>query len=282
MMEKRLFLAIILSLLVLLIYPLFMPRHHQTPRNNQQLIENKEDTIIKEPDSPLPLPTSSPEPSPPPPPSSPKPLGKIASLLLAILKSLHSVLKNWGWAIIGLSLLIWLFFLPLTHKMQVSMKRMQQLGPEMEELRKRFKDQPQKLNKEIMGLYKKHRVNPLGGCLPLLFQMPIFFGLYQMLRNCEAIKGANFLWIKDLSKPDALFPLSPTLAFNLLPILMILVMFLQQKLTASNPASAEQKKMTMLFPVFFGIIFYNFPAGLVLYWLTNSTLTFFYQWKVSK
>ena len=168
------------------------------------------------------------------------------------------------------------------------MKDMQVLQPRIEELRKTYKDNPQKLNKEIMELYREHKVNPFGGCLPLVLQMPIFFGLYQGLMRSVALKGANFLWIKDLSEPDRLFVLTNSLPLlgkeiNILPIIMAIGMFFQQKLSmvSTGGSSAEQQKMMMIiFPVMFGVIFYHMPSGLVLYWFINSLLMTAYQFHI--
>jgi YidC/Oxa1 family membrane protein insertase len=170
------------------------------------------------------------------------------------------------------------------------MKEMQALQPKIDSLRKQHKDNPQKLNKEIMELYKEHKVNPLGGCLPMVLQIPIFFALYQALIRSIDLKGATFLWIKDLSEPDRIFMLQFSMPFlgnelNLLPILMVVVMFLQQKLTtpASSGMSSEQQKMMLyLMPVIFLFIFYRMPAGLVLYWLVNSTLMFLFQLRINR
>lgn len=169
------------------------------------------------------------------------------------------------------------------------MKEMQKLQPYIEELRKQHKDNPQKLNKEIMELYREHKVNPLGGCLPLILQMPIFFALYQALMRSVALKGAKFLWIKDLSEPDKLFLLpfpQPFDSLNILPILMMIGMFVQQKIsapaTASSSTAEQQKLMLLIMPLMFGFIFYSMPAGLVLYWFINSTLMLLYQLRISK
>jgi len=175
-------------------------------------------------------------------------------------------------------------------KQMRSMKQMQVLQPRIEELRKIYKDNPQKLNTEIMGLYREYKVNPLSGCLPLILQMPIFFALYQVLLRSVGFKGAKFLWIKDLSLPDRLFILPATIPFlgneiNLLPILMTIGMFIQQKfsMATSSTGSAEQQKfMMILFPLMFGFIFYHMPSGLVLYWFINSTLMLFYQLRISR
>ncbi len=214
----------------------------------------------------------------------------ISQILLKVLELFYKVVHNWGLAIILLSLAIYFLLYPLTVKQLRSMKEMQSLQPRIEELRKVYKDNPQKLNKEVMELYKEHKVNPLGGCLPLLLQMPIFFALYQALMRCVVLKGATFLWIKDLSAPDRLFMLPISLPllgneFNLLPILMAIGMFIQQKITmqSSVGGSAEQQKiMLIIFPLMFGIIFYHMPAGLVLYWFVNSGLMLVNQIKASK
>lgn len=139
-----------------------------------------------------------------------------------------------------------------------------------------------------MELYRQHKVNPLGGCLPLLLQIPIFFALYQALMRAIALKGAQFLWIKDLSEPDRLFMLSVSLPvlgkeINILPILMMIGMFVQQKISmvpTSGSTAEQQRLMLILFPLMFGFIFYHMPAGLVLYWFINSLLTLIYQFRI--
>ncbi|MFH0762970.1 MAG: membrane protein insertase YidC [Candidatus Omnitrophota bacterium] len=211
----------------------------------------------------------------------------ISQILLQLLRFFYGLVHNWGWAIIILSVVVYLALFPLTLKQMRSMKEMQTLQPHIEELRKTYKDNPQKLNKEIMELYKQHKVNPFGGCLPLLLQMPIFFGLYQALMRSVALKGANFLWIKDLSEPDRLFILAKSLPvlgneINILPIIMAIGMFFQQKMSmvSAGGSSAEQQRIMMIiFPVMFGFIFYHMPSGLVLYWLINSTLMTIYQFR---
>lgn len=215
----------------------------------------------------------------------------ISQILLQLLEFLYKIVHNWGWAIVLLSLSVYFILYPLTLKQMRSMKEMQALQPKIEELRKSYKDNPQKLNKEIMGLYKEHKVSPLGGCLPMLLQMPIFFALYQALMRSIALRGAKFLWIKDLSEPDRLFLLPTTLPvlgneINILPIVMAIGMFIQQKMTMATTAtasSAEQQKMMMIImPIMFGLIFYHMPAGLVLYWFINSILMLVYQIRISR
>jgi YidC/Oxa1 family membrane protein insertase len=213
----------------------------------------------------------------------------IAQLLLQLLDFLYGLVHNWGGVIIILSLVIYLLLYPLTLKQMRSMKKMQALQPRIQELQKACKDNPQKLNKEIMELYREQKVNPFSGCLPLVLQIPIFFALYQVLIRSVALKGAHFLWIKDLSSPDRLFILPVSLPIlgneiNILPILMTIGMFVQQKISmATTTGSAEQQKlMLILFPLMFGIIFYRMPSGLVLYWFINSTLMLFYQLRISR
>jgi YidC/Oxa1 family membrane protein insertase len=170
------------------------------------------------------------------------------------------------------------------------MKEMQVLQPQVEELRVLHKNNPQRLNKEIMELYKAHKVNPLGGCLPMVLQIPVFFALYQVLSRTVALKGADFLWIKDLSEPDKLFTLPNSLPvigneINILPILMAIGMFFQQKtsmVSISQNQAEQQKIMMIVMPIMFGVLFYHMPSGLVLYWFINSSLTLAYQLRVSR
>jgi YidC/Oxa1 family membrane protein insertase len=214
----------------------------------------------------------------------------ISQGLLQVLGMFYRLTHNWGLAIIMLSLAVYFLLFPLTLKQMRSMKEMQILQPQIEALRKTHKDNPQKLNKEIMQLYKEHKVNPLGGCLPLILQMPIFFALYQGIARFISLKGAGFLWIKDLAEPDKLVILPFSLPIignelNILPLLMAGVMFLQQKTSmslAGGSAAEQQKLMTILFPLMFGFIFYHMSAALVLYWFVNSLLMFVYQLKINR
>ena len=214
----------------------------------------------------------------------------IGVVIAKMLYAFGFLTHNWGVSVILLSSLIYIVLFPFTAKSTKAMKRMQELQPLVEELRNKHKDNPQKLNKETMELYKKHKVNPLGGCLPLFFQLPIFFALYQVLLRLVELKGAGFLWIKDLSMPDHFLRLPLFLSFmekftggyiNLLPLLIILVSYFQQKVTTSQ-VSAQQQPMAKMFVFLIGIIFYNFPSCLVLYWLTQNTLTFIYQYRTNK
>jgi YidC/Oxa1 family membrane protein insertase len=214
----------------------------------------------------------------------------IAQMLLQAVGLLYRLVHNWGLAIVLLSILIYLILYPLSAKQMHSMKAMQALQPRVEEIKRIYKDNPQKQNKEIMELYRQNKVNPLGGCLPMLLQLPVFWALYQALIRSIALKGAHFLWIKDLSEPDQLFVLPSALPvigdqINMLPILMGIGMFAQQKLTSGSMAGAQaeqQKIMLILFPVMFIFIFYHMPSGLVLYWFVNSILMLLYQVKIQR
>jgi YidC/Oxa1 family membrane protein insertase len=205
----------------------------------------------------------------------------------------HRLVPSWGLCIILVSLFIYGIMYPLTFKGMSSMKRMQALQPKIEKLKEQYKNNPQKMNKELMDLYKENRINPLGGCLPLLLQMPIFIGLYQVLWRSVFFKGAGFLWIKDLSQPDRLFILPFNLPFigneiNILPIFMMIVMVMQQKMSMKNmvisdPAQLSQQRMMLIFmPILLGVLFYKFASGLNLYITVFYLLSTITQWKMSK
>ncbi len=217
----------------------------------------------------------------------------ISRAILFFLKLYQGVTGNWGWAIILVTLTIYLLLFPLSMKSMISMRKMQALQPKIEELRIKHKDNPQKLNTETMELYKREKVNPFGGCLPMILQIPVFVALYQLLMRYTSLKGASFGWIKDLSEPDRLVIFKSSIPLmgnelNILPILMSGVMFLQQKMTSSssgasnNPMAEQQKMMAIMMPILFGFLFYKMPSGLVLYWLFNSVLMLLFQWKISK
>jgi len=211
----------------------------------------------------------------------------ISKFILKTLNLFYRMVHNYGFAIIMLSLAIKLLFHPLTHISFKSMKAMQILQPEIARIREAYKDNPQKMNKETMALYKKHKANPLGGCLPMLAQMPIFIALFQALSRAIELRGARFIfWIKDLSAPDELCRLPFSIPFlgdavNVLPILMALSMGFQQKLSMVEGAqSPQQKPMMIMMPVIFGAIFYNMPSGLVLYWLVTTIVSIVHQYFV--
>ncbi len=200
--------------------------------------------------------------------------------IVYILKFLYKITGNYGVAIILLTILMSIVLFPLTMKSHKSMRAMQELQPQISALKNKYKDNAQKINKETMALYKKNKVNPLGGCLPMMLQMPVFFALFTTLRNAIELKGTCFIpgWIPDLSLPDTVFYLGALIdkpgvyPLNILPILMSITTILQQKFTAQS-ADPRQAKMMLFMPVFMLFIFYNFPSGLVLYWLTNNILS---------
>ena len=188
-------------------------------------------------------------------------------LFFHTLQFLFRLLGNYGWAIIVFSILIKAVLYPLTRKSFQSMKKMQELQPKMEALKEKYKKDPQRLNQETMKLYKQQGVNPLGGCLPMLLQMPVLFALFNLFRTTIMLRQAEFLLIKDLSSPDAILPGG----FNLLPILMGASMIVQQKLSSTqNP---QQKTMAYIMPIFLTFIFFRLSAGLNLYYLMFNLLT---------
>ncbi len=210
----------------------------------------------------------------------------IGVLILRILHFFNRLFHSWGISILLLTTMIYLVLFPFTMKSTQAMKKMQEIQPYIQELQKKYKDDPQKLHKAQLELFKKYKVNPLGGCLPLFFQFPVFIALYQVLFRCVELKGARFLWIKDLSLPDHTFKLPFGLPLignyiNVLPLFLVVIYFFQQKLTSVN-LDSQQQFMSMFFVIFMGMIFYNFPAALVLYWLGQSLLTFIYQYRVKQ
>jgi len=214
----------------------------------------------------------------------------IAQPLLKCLEFSHRFTHNYGVDIILLTILIKILFWPLTHKSYVSMRQMKKLQPKMQQIREKYKDDKEKMNQEIMQMYRTYKVNPVGGCLPMLLQIPVFFALYRVLYSALAIRHAPFmLWINDLSAPDRL-PLGfkiPIHYWNLdqgLPVLTILMgisMFFQQKMSPTT-GDPRQEKMMMMMPVVFTVFFVNFPSGLVLYWLVNNILSIGQQYYINK
>ena len=208
----------------------------------------------------------------------------IASPLMMVLNYFYGIFGNFGIAIILLTVIIKILFWPLTHKSYASMKSMQKLKPEMDKIKERFKNDRQRQGKETMELYKKHRVNPMGGCLPMLVQIPVFFALYRSLYQAIELRHAPFmLWITDLSAADTLFSDALDLGFALgpLPLIMGFTMFVQQKMTptAGDPNMA---KMMLWMPVIFTFLFLSFPSGLVIYWLINNVLTIAQQYYIHR
>jgi len=192
----------------------------------------------------------------------------LAKPLFDVLRFFNSFINNYGFSIILLTVCIKLIFWPLTQKSYKSMQGMQKLQPEMKRLKEKYSDDKQRLNQEMMSFYRDNKVNPLGGCLPILIQIPVFFSLYKVLLDSIELRHAPFiLWISDLSAKDP---------YYITPIIMGASMFLQQKLTPTNLDPTQEKVMLMM-PIIFTFLFLNFPAGLVIYWLVNNLLTILQQ-----
>jgi YidC/Oxa1 family membrane protein insertase len=197
----------------------------------------------------------------------------IAQPLFWLLEFIHGVVGNWGWSIIILTVLIKLSFFQLSATSYKSMARMRKLQPRLMSLRDRYKDDKMRLNQAMMDLYKKEKINPLGGCLPIAVQIPVFIALYWVLLESIELRQASFMfWIDDLSTYDS---------YHILPILMGITMFLQQRLNPTPP-DPLQAKIMMALPFVFTFFFLFFPAGLVLYWLVNNVLSIAQQWVITK
>ena len=189
-----------------------------------------------------------------------------------LLDQLHKILGNWGWSIVGLVLLLKIMFYWLNAKAYASMAKMKAINPKIMEMRERLKDNPQQMQQEMMRIYREEKVNPMGGCFPIMIQIPVFIALYWVLLSSVEMRNAPWVgWIHDLSAPDPFF---------ILPVLMTLSTLLQ---TALNPAPPDpmQAKMMWLMPLMFSVMFFFFPAGLVLYWLTNNLLSIAQQWIIN-
>lgn len=197
------------------------------------------------------------------------------------LKAIDGFVGNLGWALVIFSFLSKLVFMPLTNKSNKSMKKMQMLTPEINKLKEKFKDKPDVMQKEMMKLYKDNKVNPLGGCFPLLLQMPFFFALYSALINSIDLWNAHFIfWMKDLSMPDTVATISGV-DINILPIIMTISTFVMQKLTSVD-TGPQQKIMMYMMPVMFIFIFWTMPSGLVLYWTLQNVFQIAHQLIVTR
>ncbi|CAN7663631.1 membrane protein insertase YidC [Acidovorax sp. LjRoot194] len=189
-----------------------------------------------------------------------------------LLDQLHKLLNNWGWSIVALVLLLKIAFYWLNAKAYASMAKMKAINPKIMEMRERLKDKPQQMQQEMMRIYREEKVNPMGGCFPIMIQIPVFIALYWVLLSSVEMRNAPWIgWIHDLSAPDPFF---------ILPLLMTLSSLLQ---TALNPAPPDpmQAKMMWFMPLIFSVMFFFFPAGLVLYWLTNNILSIAQQWLIN-
>ena len=213
--------------------------------------------------------------------------GGFARALLLAMNWIHDFIRlPYGWAIIAITIIIKTVFWPLTAASTRSMKRMQALQPQMNAIKEKYKDDPVKMNRKTMEFMKEHKVSPLGGCLPMLIQLPIFIGFYRMIQSAIELRGSPFLWIGDLSQPDTLFVISGMgfvpfigipgvgLPVNLLPLIMGATQIWQMSLTPPSPGmDPAQQKMMKYMPLMFLVILYNFSAGLTLYWTVQNLLT---------
>ena len=198
----------------------------------------------------------------------------IAKPLFTLLAYLHNIFGNWGWAIVFMTIIIRLVLYPLTYKGMVSMNKLKELAPKVKELQVKYGDDKQKLNMHMMELYKKHGANPMGGCLPILLQIPVFFAVYRVLQNAIELKGAAWiLWVHDLAVMDPYF---------ILPIAMGLTMFLHQRITPTTFTDPMQEKIMKFLPLIFTFFFVTFPAGLTLYWFTNNLASIVQQYYVNR
>lgn len=197
----------------------------------------------------------------------------ISAPLFNLLQFLHSLTGNWGWSIVLMTVLIRLILFPLTYKGMVSMNKLKALSPKIKELQAKHKGDKQKLNTHMMELYKKHGANPMGGCLPMLLQIPVFFAIYRVLQNAIELKGAEWiLWVDDLAVMDP---------YYILPVAMGVTMFLHQRITPTNFTDPMQEKIMKFLPLIFTFFFVTFPAGLTLYWFVNNLFSIAQQYYVN-
>ena len=198
--------------------------------------------------------------------------GAVSKVLLMTMHGIHSVIHNWGWTILILTVIIKLLMWPVTQMQLRSSKKMATIQEPLKILREKYKDNPQKLQAETMKLFKENRINPASGCLPAVIQIPIFIGLYYMLRSASEIRFQPFLWVKDLSMPDTVGYLG-SFPINIMPLLMGVTMVVQMKVTPMPSTDSAQQKIFMLMPFIFLFFCYNFPAALVLYWTVQNLFT---------
>jgi YidC/Oxa1 family membrane protein insertase len=209
----------------------------------------------------------------------------IAKPMIAGLNIANKVTHNYGIDIILLTILIKIIFYPLSVKSYKSMKEMQKMQPIIQKLKEKYKDDRQKLNAEMMGLYKTKGINPMGGCLPMVIQIPVFFALYKALSGALELRHSPFMfWINDLSAPEDLFSFAVmgyTIPIRILPLIMGVTQVIQQKMTPTT-VDPMQEKMMMFMPILFTFLFWGFPSGLVLYWLVNNVISIAQQYYINK
>jgi len=202
--------------------------------------------------------------------------GFFSKALLLGMNWLHAALRlPYGWAIIVITVFIKVVFWPLTQASTRSAKRMQALQPQIKALQEKYKDDPVKAQRKMMEFWKEHKINPMSGCLPTLIQMPVFFGFFFMIGSAIELRGASFLWVRDLSRPDTLFLIpGVNFPFNLLPLIMGATMLYQAHLTPPSPGmDPAQAKMMRYMPLIFLVFLYNYSAGLTLYWTVQNVLS---------
>jgi YidC/Oxa1 family membrane protein insertase len=198
----------------------------------------------------------------------------IAAPLFWLLKWLHGIIGNWGWAIVVMTIIIKGAFYPLNAASARSMAKMKIVGPKLKALQEQYANDKQQLQIRMMELYKQEKINPLGGCLPILVQIPVFIALYWVLLSAVELRYAPWLgWIRDLSAPDPWF---------VLPVIYAITAYLQVKLSPTPITDPMQAKIMQIMPVAFSVLFIFFPSGLVLYWLVNNTLQIGQQWHVNR
>ncbi|MEO5764736.1 MAG: membrane protein insertase YidC, partial [Casimicrobiaceae bacterium] len=198
----------------------------------------------------------------------------IAAPLFWLLKWLHGILGNWGWAIIAMTIIIKSLFYPLNHASARSMAKMKVVAPKMKALQEQYANDKQQLQAKMMEMYRQEKINPLGGCLPILVQIPVFIALYWVLLSAVELRHAPWIgWIHDLSAPDPYF---------ILPVVYAITAYLQVKLSPTPISDPVQAKVMQIMPVAFSVMFIFFPSGLVLYWLINNCIQIFQQWHMNR
>ena len=210
----------------------------------------------------------------------------LAKPIFWLLEKIHAYVGNWGWSIVLLTVLIKLAFFPLSAASYKSMARMKEVQPRLMAMKEQYKGEPQKLNQAMMEMYRKEKINPLGGCLPVVIQIPVFISLYWVLLSSVELRGAPWiLWVHDLSLPDTsisdILGITQLFPVGILPIVMAVSMFVQTKLNPTPPDPIQAKVM-MYMPIVFSVMFFFFPAGLVLYWVVNNLLSIAQQWQINQ
>ena len=198
----------------------------------------------------------------------------LAAPLFWLLKWLHSLVHNWGWAIVLLTIIIKSAFYPLNHASARSMAKMKVIGPKLKALQEQYANDKQQLQMKMMEMYKIEKINPLGGCLPILVQIPVFIALYWVLLSAVELRHAPWIgWIRDLSAPDP---------YYVLPVVYAITAYLQVKLSPTPIQDPVQAKVMQIMPIAFSVMFIFFPSGLVLYWLINNSIQIFQQWHMNR